>query len=281
MPDDYFGRLLARYAPERSGPPSAGPSTDPFPAASDGRTGGTGGRTAGVARRALVRPRLPGPFERVEALRGASGELDVPDASASPSPRSAWSPSPPFDGEPIRYEREIRTVERERRTTAAPGAAPRQGPTGRDGRAARPAASLLRPAAAAEPGPRPAAPEAVRPARRAGTGAADGGPGAGARASVSARAQADTGLLTAAPAPRPGADDGPAAARNAAARAASSGRRGQRAAERVVHVQIGRLEVSAARTEGPPGSGRPVRTERRAPSLSLADYLARGEGTGR
>ncbi|MFF4602042.1 hypothetical protein ACFY12_04675 [Streptomyces sp. NPDC001339] len=281
MPDDYFGRLLARYAPERPGAPSADRSADPFAAASDGRTYGTDGRADGdgAARRTLVRPRLPGPFERIEALRGASGEPGVPDAPAPPSPRAAWSP--PFDGERIRYEREIRTTERERRTTVLRGEeAPRGAADGLIGPAVRPAAPLLRPAASVEPGPRRAASEAVRP-RRPGAGAEDSGPGAGARSSVSARAQADTGLLASPPALRPRTDDGPAAARNAAARAAVSGRRGQRGAERVVHVQIGRLEVHAASTERLPGSGRPARTERRAPSLSLADYLARGEGAGR
>ncbi|MET8677330.1 hypothetical protein ABZW18_07015 [Streptomyces sp. NPDC004647] len=49
-----------------------------------------------------------------------------------------------------------------------------------------------------------------------------------------------------------------------------------------MHVQIGRLEVSAA---PPPGSGRPAaarpeHTGRRAPALSLEDYLTRGEKRG-
>ncbi|MFE2673648.1 hypothetical protein ACFXEZ_06965, partial [Streptomyces hygroscopicus] len=58
-----------------------------------------------------------------------------------------------------------------------------------------------------------------------------------------------------------------------------TGRRRARAAQRTVHVQIGRLEVTAA---APPGAdrstaARPGPTGRRAPALSLDDYLARGE----
>ncbi|MER7106993.1 hypothetical protein ABT360_04560, partial [Streptomyces sp. NPDC000229] len=49
--------------------------------------------------------------------------------------------------------------------------------------------------------------------------------------------------------------------------------------KRVVHVQIGRLEVSAAPPPGTPraGTDRSGPTGRRAPALSLDDYLARGE----
>ncbi|MER7049230.1 hypothetical protein ABT391_30780, partial [Streptomyces jumonjinensis] len=51
-----------------------------------------------------------------------------------------------------------------------------------------------------------------------------------------------------------------------------------RPAERVVHVQIGRLEVSAAPppdARRPPGGGG-ENNGRRAPALSLDSYLARG-----
>ncbi|MGW7694044.1 hypothetical protein ACWGMA_35165, partial [Streptomyces asiaticus] len=58
-----------------------------------------------------------------------------------------------------------------------------------------------------------------------------------------------------------------------------AGRRRARSAQRTVHVQIGRLEVTAA---APPGADRPTGARagtagRRAPALSLEDYLARGE----
>ncbi|RNG13836.1 hypothetical protein EEJ42_31585, partial [Streptomyces botrytidirepellens] len=65
----------------------------------------------------------------------------------------------------------------------------------------------------------------------------------------------------------------------AARSAAAANRRRPRAAERVVHVQIGRLEVSAADPSGPgrTAAARPEQTGRRAPTLSLDDYLSRGE----
>ncbi|MDX2731877.1 hypothetical protein PV683_16725, partial [Streptomyces sp. AK08-01B] len=75
----------------------------------------------------------------------------------------------------------------------------------------------------------------------------------------------------------------PRGADTAAARGAAPsgiGRRPPRPAERVVHVQIGRLEVSAAPPPGasrPAGGGHPDRTGRRAPALTLDDYLSRGE----
>ncbi|MBT2388884.1 hypothetical protein J7E87_05470, partial [Streptomyces sp. ISL-1] len=78
-----------------------------------------------------------------------------------------------------------------------------------------------------------------------------------------------------APARPRGADT--AAARGAAL--SGVGRRAPRPAERVVHVQIGRLEVSAAPPPGASGagSGRADHTGRRAPALTLNDYLSRGE----
>ncbi|PNE39346.1 hypothetical protein AOB60_36330 [Streptomyces noursei] len=61
---DYLGRLLARYAPA--------PPADPF--------GPPDGADA-PGRRTRVRPRLPGPFERVEALRGPAAGEDVEGAA--------------------------------------------------------------------------------------------------------------------------------------------------------------------------------------------------------
>ncbi|MEU8785444.1 hypothetical protein [Streptomyces sp. NPDC048637] len=249
MPD-YFDRLLARYAPAPGGA---------FPG---------GGRTD-RARRTLVQPRLPGPFERIEALRGTSAEPDEPAPLYPRAPR----PSPSGAGQ-IRYEREIRTTERQ---TVLRTEGPRQdGTPDPTDRQLRPAEGLLRPAAAPDPGGLPGAPGAVRPQRTAGARAGD---------VQAARPAASTlvlpGFDTAPVAPvaplRPRTDALPAA--RDAARTTATGRRGQRGAERVVHVQIGRVEVSAAGTERPAAGGQPARTERREPALSLADYLARGERT--
>ncbi|MGW3723516.1 hypothetical protein ACWD8L_42010, partial [Streptomyces sp. NPDC005133] len=93
---------------------------------------------------------------------------------------------------------------------------------------------------------------------------------------VTARRAADTvAPAVSAPARPRGADT--AAARGAALNGV--GRRPPRPAERVVHVQIGRLEVSAAPPPGAsrPAGGHPDHTGRRAPALTLDDYLSRGE----
>ncbi|NUK68138.1 hypothetical protein HRW11_29540, partial [Streptomyces lunaelactis] len=131
MPD-YFDRLLARYTP--------------VPAA-----GGAGGA-------ARVRPRLPGPFERVEALRSAPQEPDAPAALIPSAPAPAFGPA-----ESVRHEREVRT---DRHTVLRTEAA-------RPGEPERPAVRavprtepLLRPVAPASPGPRPAAADTSRSARR-------------------------------------------------------------------------------------------------------------------
>ncbi|NUK19209.1 hypothetical protein HRW21_28870, partial [Streptomyces lunaelactis] len=127
MPD-YFDRLLARYTPV----PAAG---------------------GGAAR---VRPRLPGPFERVEALRSAPQEPDAPAALIPSAPAPAFGPA-----ESVRHEREVRT---DRHTVLRTEAA-------RPGEPERPAVRavprtepLLRPVAPASPGPRPAAADTTRPA---------------------------------------------------------------------------------------------------------------------
>ncbi|GAA3184442.1 MULTISPECIES: hypothetical protein [Streptomyces] len=254
---DYLGRLLARYAPA--------PPADPF---------GPPGGAEGPGRRTLVRPRLPGPFERVEALGGPAGG-DVAD-DGLPSPRAPGRPAPaPFAGQPPRGEHrtELRTRhERETviRTEAAPEAG--RGPAGR-----RPGpAPLLRPAATAVPGARAAGGEGVRPRGRA----------SGAEGPAGSREAAPWDAGGAGPAPSSGAlrprADAPAAPRAPAPprTAAAAGRRGSRGpAERVVHVQIGRLEVSAAGAEGPAAGGRPPRPERRAPAMNLADYLASRQRT--
>ncbi|MEU3708772.1 hypothetical protein [Streptomyces catenulae] len=252
---DYLGRLLARYAPA--------PPADPF---------GPPGGADGPGRRALVRPRLPGPFERVEAVRGpADGEAADDGLS---SPRAAGRPVPaPSAGQPPRtaHRSEIHTrAERETviRTEAAPEAD--RGPVA-PGPVPAPA---LRPTATATPAARATATEGVRPRGRAAADPAR--PAAGREAAPwDGSGPAPSGAL------RPRADAPVAPRRTAPPRtAAAGGRRGARGpAERVVHVEIGRLEVSAAGAERPAAGGRPARPERRAPAVSLADYLADQERT--
>ncbi|MFF3455055.1 hypothetical protein ACFYXH_12105 [Streptomyces sp. NPDC002730] len=238
MPD-YFDRLLARYTP--------------VPVAGGG---------AGTAR---VRPRLPGPFERVEALRSGPPEPDAPAALIPSAPGPAFGPA-----ESVRQEREVRT---DRHTVVRTEAA-------RPGEPERPAVQavprtepLLRPAVPASPATRPSAADIPRSGRRAAAPAESDAPrhlpGPVARA-------ADPALpVVAAPARPRGADT--ATARGAALNGV--GRRAPRPAERVVHIQIGRLEVSAAPPPGAnrPDTGRPDHTGRRAPALTLDDYLSRGE----
>ncbi|MFF8846595.1 hypothetical protein ACF08N_28420 [Streptomyces sp. NPDC015127] len=234
MPD-YFDRLLARYTPV--------------------------GAAAGAPTR--VRPRLPGPFERVEALRYGPPEPDEPAALIP----TAHVP-PPAPAATVRHEHAVRTENRtvvrtEQVRTADGEPAP-----------ARPAPEpLLRPAAPVPSPVRPAAEQAPRTARR--DRAARDGADTPQRAAAPA-ARADIAPAPAAPAavPLPRPSDA-AAARGTAL--GSVGRRAQRPAERVVHVQIGRLEVSAA---APPQTTdrRPAgRGGRAAPVLTLDDYLSRGE----
>ncbi|MET9790197.1 hypothetical protein ABZZ18_29320, partial [Streptomyces canus] len=82
----------------------------------------------------------------------------------------------------------------------------------------------------------------------------------------------DTAPAVVAVAPRPGTA-ATTAARNSVRQAAA--RRPGRAAEQVVQVQIGRLEVTAA--PGAPEKGpRRGAAQRPGATVSLADYLARG-----
>ncbi|MBD3011309.1 hypothetical protein IEJ02_46670, partial [Streptomyces sp. 5-10] len=85
---DYFDRLLARHAPV--------PAPVPVPGSAAG--GGAGDRPV------RVRPRLPGPYERIEALRG---EPPLPE---EPTPARV-APPPVADRyqEVVRHEREVRT----------------------------------------------------------------------------------------------------------------------------------------------------------------------------
>ncbi|MFI1847304.1 hypothetical protein [Streptomyces sp. NPDC020480] len=241
---DYFDRLLARHSPA----PRTG-------------AGGADGRTA------HVRPRLPGPYERIESLRAEPPALD------EPAPLFAAPPQPaPWHGESVRYEREVETV---RDTVVRAEAAPRTEPA--PATAVRPAAPLLRPAAQVTPGPRPDALDAPRPGRRDAT---PGEPGPARRTTAPAPASPEAILAPAAAAAPPSLRAGDAGLGREAARAPVTRRR-SKPAERVVHVQIGRLEVSAAGTAasggGRPPGARPEHAGRRAPALSLQDYLTRGE----
>ncbi|MEH0422086.1 hypothetical protein [Streptomyces sp. B21-083] len=212
-----------------------------------------------------VRPRLPGPFERVEAVRATAPDPDgqAPLWPAAPA-AAATHPDRPhltvFEARP-RSERERTVVHTERvyddrPAEPAPRSTDPQGP-------------LLRPVTPLLPGPRPAA----GPARRTASG----------------RRPEDDSTRTVAPTPRtPGPDTAsraavsaaprPSAADTTAAREAvrqATARRPGRAPEQVVEVRIGRLEVTAA---APPGGTRRRTTaaERPGATVSLADYLARG-----
>lgn len=247
MPD-FFDRLLARSVPTS-------------------RAGGTS--SAGDAVR--VRPRLPQPFERIEAVRS---ELPLPD---EPTPALAPSLQPPAVREVLR-ERKVRTdylsvvqaaeptPSREELTAhTIPGAFADREPAG----------PLLSPAAELSQGPR----EALegRSTRRSEQRAAPAS--AGTQPSSPVRVAAPTGAPIA-PAPttaRPRPVDS-AAARPAAR--SGTGRRQQQPAERVVHVQIGRLEVSAAApgSRDPRNAAAPDRRPGRpAPTLALDAFLSREE----
>ncbi|MGW0657450.1 hypothetical protein ACWD4T_53905, partial [Streptomyces umbrinus] len=132
---DFFDRLLARHTPAAAPRP-------------------------GVAR---VRPRLAGPFERVEAVRAGAQE---PETAEPLWPTSAQSPT--SDGDlarpaavrevQFRMERERTVVRAERASSDEPS--PR--PVARD----LPEAPLLRPAVPVAPGPRPVPDTARRSAGR-------------------------------------------------------------------------------------------------------------------
>ncbi|MCX4969412.1 hypothetical protein OHA98_32590 [Streptomyces sp. NBC_00654] len=256
MPD-YFDRLLARYAPA---------------ADSSGGSGGSGGSSGpdssgGSGARVRVRPRLPGPFERAEALRQGPPEPDEPAALLP----SALQPSRPALPLMTRPGRETHT---ERHTVVRTEQAPQPAGDGPPAPYPAPAPTpLLRPSAAPAPALRPGTAEGTRAARRGGPSAPDAPPTAPAVAAAPARPSAGFARTAVPTAPR-GSDT--AAARGALG---SVGRRAPRPADRVVHVQIGRLEVSAAPTAGTNGSpgGRPAQPAGRpAPVLTLDDYLSRG-----
>lgn len=235
---DFFDRLLARYAP------------------SGERTGG------GLAR---VRPRLPEPFERIESL-GAADDTGSGTAAGPWSAAPDTAPSPYGTGRAPRevhteHERTLLHTERtpERDDPAARGPAPR---------AAEPAA--LRPATTPLPRrSRPAEPATRRAGRGEGTAADAAGDAAAGRLVPEAGAVLPSGVGALRP-----ASTADVQASRGAARAVTA-RRGGRGTEQVVHVQIGRLEVSAAGP--PPRPGRQDRAPaRRAPTVGLEDFLRQG-----
>ncbi|MFC9503920.1 hypothetical protein [Streptomyces sp. NPDC057002] len=236
---DFLDRLLARHAT---------PAT----------------RRPGVVR---VRPRLAGPFERVEAVRAAAPDpagteplwpVVAPDAVARPDGTR------PAAREVVRTERERTVV----RTEQAPAS---DEPALRPARPAESEGPLLRPVTPTVPVLRPV-PDTAR--RAAGRGRTERAAPTNA-ASVPTPPGTDAASPAAVSAPRrPRAAD-TAAARDAVRQAAA--RRPGRPAEQVVQVQIGRLEVTAGGT--PQGGGdrpRPRDGERPRAAVSLADYLARG-----
>ncbi|MGN9758645.1 hypothetical protein [Streptomyces sp. SD31] len=236
---DFLDRLIARHAPAAA---AAGPS-------------------AGVVR---VRPRLPGPFERVEAVRGApepddGSELLWPSAPPS-AVRQAEVPRPATPAARLHTERE-RTVVRTERDPVDPAPQPVPRPL--------PETPLLRPVASIAPGPRPA-PDAARHATGRERSDRDAPQNA---ASVPIPPGTDAVSAAASTPLRPSAAD-TAAARDAVRQAAA--RRPSKAPEQVVQVQIGRLEVTAG--PSPSGGARQRTSSRERPgaTLSLADYLARG-----
>lgn len=265
---DYFDRLLARHAPAVHAvfpvlPPGTGDGT---------RDGGTApGGAADAVPRMRVRPRLPGPFERVEALR----DRDQADDGISPTGPQAAAPRPSRADERA-GPRGVREIHTERHTVV-------RGTTASSEQQGELRSQQAPRSAQLKPAPRPLRPVASAPVQRAAqTAGRDTDPTAfGAQTTGPAPALvARSGEVVArSAAVRPGTAD-LTAGRSARQQAAAGRRGGPRQTERVVHVQIGRLEVSAAT---PPGAGRggagepgSQQTGRTAPTVSLETYLARG-----
>ncbi|MEU9449258.1 hypothetical protein [Streptomyces sp. NPDC048277] len=227
-PPDFLDRLIARHAAARPAAPR-------------------------------VRPRLPGPFERVEAVRAAppAPEEDAPSWPAS-TPAAV-----PATAVPRPAVAETRTTHTERERTVVHT---RQAPASAAPVVRRPEAPLLRPAVPVTPEPSPV-PEAGR--RTAGRTRPEP---SRTSASMPIPPGRDTAPDAVPAALRPSAAD-TAAARDAVRQAAA--RRPGRAAEQVVQVQIGRLEVTSTPTAAGDGRRRPPATERAAATLSLTEYLTR------
>ncbi|MEK8172976.1 hypothetical protein NKH77_40180 [Streptomyces sp. M19] len=193
-----------------------------------------------------VRPRLPGPYERIEALGAEPPEPGSPRRRARPRPGAGTAAGRVAVGRTGDSYRALR-------------ASPRGAGAARD--------DPVRPVAAVRPCRRGLA----FPARRIGAGRARTGGRAGRPVRAARRGR--RGRRAAAwparharsagrGAPSAAADAVPRAADATAAREAvraATARRGGRAAERVVHVRIGRLEVSAAGGEPRPRARGPER----------------------
>ncbi|MGW2705646.1 hypothetical protein [Streptomyces sp. NPDC001340] len=213
-----------------------------------------------------VRPRLPGPFERVEAVRARTPDPDAPDSV--PWPSATLAPAP--DRDVPRPAAQLRLHTERERTVVRTERAPAE-QTSRPAPTALPEAPLLRPAAPLAPGPLPVPRTGPRTSGR-------GGPEQGADR-IAAPAPIPPGA-GAAPATVPSAAPRPSAADTTAAREAvrqAAARRPGKAPEQVVQVQIGRLEVTAGQSPSRNGPRQPARSAQRpGAALSLADYLARG-----
>ncbi|KAB1990061.1 hypothetical protein [Streptomyces triticiradicis] len=255
---DYFDRLLAWSAPgaDEDGPPGA----------------------------VRVRPRLPGPFERTETLGDARGFSPLDDGITESAGTSASSgPALPPEPGPPRHTA-VRHLPPER-----PATMPVRDPRPSYGRAALPAvpvAPLLVPPSLPPAGPAPTGgPGSARARSDAWTAgrATDAGrkPAARGRDRDTAATPGPGTAGQARPVPATARPVGPAGGRGggSVARSDRDGRGDGRRPERVVHVSIGRLEVTAA---GRPrnGSGRKQeaaqsRPARSAPVMSLDSYLSR------
>ncbi|MFB6712914.1 MULTISPECIES: hypothetical protein [unclassified Streptomyces] len=233
---DHLDRLLARHAP----------GIAPRP---------------GVVR---VRPRLAEPFERVEAVRSGAPETREalwPTAPHGPADRDEPPRSPASRDIHSRTERELTVV---RTSPVTPPAPPVSHATERKA----PTAPLLRPAAT--PTPRTgSAPEAGRRAEHARADV----PESRRAALLPVPPHTNTASATGSAPLRPSAAD-TAAARDAVRQA--TGRRSGRGTEQVVHVQIGRLEVTAAPSRPGEDRGRTPTQRRAAATVSLEEYLVRG-----
>jgi hypothetical protein len=208
-----------------------------------------------------VRPRLPGPFERVEAVRAAA---PAPEEDTLPWPATTPPAVPPAQA-PYPAAVETRTTHTERERTVVRPARAEQRAVPPTPVVPRPEVPLLRPAAPVTPAPRP-----VPEAGRRTSGRAQSEPSrTAAPLTVPPGTDAAPGVVPAVL--RPSAAD-TVAAREAVRQAAA--RRPARAAEQVVQVQIGRLEVTAAPTSGGGGQRTPAK-ERAGATLSLTEYLTR------
>ncbi|GAA2363959.1 hypothetical protein GCM10009854_49620 [Saccharopolyspora halophila] len=206
-------------------------------------------RLVGPASRAVLRPRLPGPFERIEALRAEPREEPGFIAPRTPEP----APAPAEVLREVRHE--VHTTDRVTfvRTEHAAPEPPRP---------ARPVPRVETPEPASPPAPTERAP-ALEPAKPQEPQRIDPPP---------TPESPSPGVLRAEVAPA--ASERPRTRVAAAAARASAPKRRDREpdrAEPAVQVEIGRLEVNASR---PQQRTRPEPAQRREPAVDLADYLS-------